>query len=189
VLLVLAALVGGLWIHSFYAGDALVFFAGGQGQLQAVGSVDGRVCIVLTNIAFGRERAWTALHLPRSVKDFAAEVDPDRLDVHPALGSAGGTGGSPLGDGFHGFSIATSGAGVFPELPDSKVAYVTFPHWAAVIALAGLTVWRVISPAARRRRRLTRGLCVHCGYDLRASPERCPECGAPAPAGASVTAA
>lgn len=31
----------------------------------------------------------------------------------------------------------------------------------------------------RRRRRVDRGRCAECGYDLRASKARCPECGRP----------
>jgi hypothetical protein len=57
---------------------------------------------------------------------------------------------------------------------------VTVPCWALVMALGLAPVagvrhyWRT----AVRRRRRARGECVMCGYDLRATPGRCPECGA-----------
>jgi hypothetical protein len=36
----------------------------------------------------------------------------------------------------------------------------------------------LVSLLLRRRARLRQGCCVGCGYDLRASPHGCPECGA-----------
>ncbi len=51
------------------------------------------------------------------------------------------------------------------------------PLWMPVVAFAAVAWWGFFLPNARRRRRTKLGLCVSCGYDLRASPERCPECG------------
>jgi predicted amidophosphoribosyltransferase len=50
------------------------------------------------------------------------------------------------------------------------------PFWALAFATA-MVPGLVSARRACRTRRLRVGLCPACGYDLRATPDRCPECG------------
>jgi hypothetical protein len=47
--------------------------------------------------------------------------------------------------------------------------------------LPGSALLVTFARSFRRHSRNLQGHCPTCGYDLRASPERCPECGTPAP--------
>lgn len=53
---------------------------------------------------------------------------------------------------------------------------VMFPYWLVCMALIVLPITR-LTLNYRRQRRITADFCVTCGYDLRASKQRCPECG------------
>jgi hypothetical protein len=57
--------------------------------------------------------------------------------------------------------------------------FVLVPHWFAAVALlvTPALVARLRWRGRGRRRRAAVGLCTRGGYDLRATPGRCPECG------------
>jgi hypothetical protein len=48
---------------------------------------------------------------------------------------------------------------------------------ASLFVILPLAVGSCLVRRRRLARRLSAGRCIACGYDLRASPERCPECG------------
>lgn len=91
---------------------------------------------------------------------------------------------TPLRNSFLGFKAATSDN----TLQQSAVTYraIVIPFWLPVMIVAAFAL-RSCTRAWTRWRRPRRGLCVGCGYDLRASTVRCPECGLAMPASASAT--
>jgi hypothetical protein len=58
--------------------------------------------------------------------------------------------------------------------------------WLTYLVPLGFTAWWLTRAARRRRYLRKRGLCESCEYDLRASSDRCPECGTVVPAKATA---
>ncbi len=51
------------------------------------------------------------------------------------------------------------------------------PLWMVTGSFAAMACYLYFLPLQRRRKRKKLGLCLKCGYDLRGSKDRCPECG------------
>jgi hypothetical protein len=66
------------------------------------------------------------------------------------------------------------------QCPDPPSSRQSVPYWPLVVGTAaGPLLWAGtrIGGSWIRQHRKRLGLCLACGYDLRHSPDRCPECG------------
>jgi hypothetical protein len=78
---------------------------------------------------------------------------------------------SPLG-----FALYKESGRAIPPLPPDKAFHVIAPVWSLTLILLILpAIW--LLKTYRRMMRTARNLCSGCAYDLRATPDRCPECG------------
>ena len=80
-------------------------------------------------------------------------------------------------DGFSGLATAW-----IPELEfgtqglrEKLYFRLSVPLWLTTVLFGALPLYHRLDHRRRERKKL--GLCVTCGYDLRASKDRCPECG------------
>lgn len=67
------------------------------------------------------------------------------------------------------------GGGYFSERTD-RGGELVVPAWLIVLVASAVPLIQFIQ-LVRKLRQKKIGHCICCGYDLRASPDRCPECG------------
>ena len=177
--LLLCAAVGVLWVRSYWVGDMLRWNDRGEEVGRFVDrnvrlySGQGGVCVFLDRLEVSgqSEGARTlAAAIKERVASYAEPTARTRRSVLPEGARAG-------------FYFRTSSdTHDFDGAPiHSTNAVVAAPFWPLAMLLAALpAVWlrRRIGSMVRARRP---DLCRRCGYDLRATPGRCPECGTAAP--------
>jgi hypothetical protein len=110
----------------------------------------------------------TSLRDPRAVPDHIGYLYPATASAR--LGVEHTTGLTPPLPGF----LRPSPMSAFAYRL-TRIRYSTLLVAALLIPCARLIALLLRRGTSRRRR--LRNLCINCGYDLRSSPDRCPECG------------
>ena len=163
LLLLLLIVVAVLWARSPRHAEILGVFSP-AGHLQGMATDRVGLLFFGSDVPFGREYGLTADLMSCSRDDFAR--------VHDVLFDAPDESFHILGFRFAGGKLDLS------NLLTCHYSAIVVPYWFAMLTLLPLPAF-----ALRRTwvtwRRQHGGLCPSCGYDLRATSDRCPECGAP----------
>jgi hypothetical protein len=159
-LIVLATIIT-LWARRERHAD-LVAFYGPAGTLQGIASDPKGLLLFFSDLPFGRESRFSANAASISAGEFASVhewlFDPTREQWnHLGFRCASGT-------------INLNGS------VTCKYTSLIVPYWLPAI-LASILPLAFVRRRWTRWRRLRTGCCLQCGYDIRYSPNRCPECG------------
>jgi hypothetical protein len=184
--LLLAALCLAGWVRSFWVADTVTYVRADfdadayRGHVVALYCAAGGIMLVHNRsnmpdiVYFHEDRLALREHL-------GWNWETSREFSYPLLGPRPPPAGSTAAYRW-GFQHTTHrDPGVSPTQPGRIYETITFPWWLPTLMFMTIPVPAFIRLAFRRRRR-RRGLCLSCGYDLRATPPgeeggRCPECG------------
>ena len=181
LLLCLAAMK--LWLRSYGVHDEFWWDRVSHGpQGQDVIQLDvgcDRGGLYLARIGYRYPQWLLKIHpeYRRSDGSYSARRSRDSSGLYPYQGRRAG---APVALRRAGFEL-TTGLGPNPKDPHRQhTAALVVPLW-AVTLLTALASGRFLVRLLRRPTRLDGARpCPRCNYDLRATPDRCPECGTPA---------
>jgi hypothetical protein len=190
-LAILAALSAAFWLRSLFGVDSVRRAA--DGRLCEITSFLGHVQVRLDPDWFGTNGLAAALFHPTDTMD-VERWDPARLPAPlqwtwhgPFFATAADDGppakaplvipASPDGSD----RIVAGDAAATPTVQPAGPRLFLVSYASVTVALGAFPVVLMLRAAGRHLRRRARrraGLCAGCGYDLRASGDICPECGA-----------
>jgi hypothetical protein len=159
-----------LWVRSYWLTDQLQWVS--PGGFRGIGSASGSVVVQLnpgdTSGYSPAQHGWTYLRMqPYSAPSYAVafgHLDPVRTFGTWQLGGLGW------------YTVR--------DRNGRRTATGVAPFYLLAAATAALPArWTIVRlrRRARDRRSKRRSACLVCGYDLRATPGRCPECGTVVP--------
>lgn len=141
-----------LWVHSFWQCDTIERREYRPSGMWRVELSSNRGLLRADVYQFATTTAYASL-APGEIR-WHFSSDPTRIDF----------------EGFWGIGWETLTFSLW------TLQCLTVPHWLFVLACALLPLaW--LHRRRRIARRRTSQRCVTCGYNLRATPDRCPECG------------
>ena len=172
--MVLCTVIIVIWVRSYWWADAL----GYRRESKANG------CILHNGFVLGSARGGLEAGIIHAVNIRFPDEFPRGITWHTEVASEylslGGNFGPPSESFWKklGFEIGAGGFenGSGEQLRSEHVAAAIVPcYFLTILASTLPCLW--MAGRLKRQRRLRHHLCVECGYDLRASTERCPECG------------
>jgi hypothetical protein len=173
VSLLLCIATAAIWVRSYYFRD-IVGFGRANGNCNLVQSILGRLHW-MTNLdggcAGGGASHQSDRLSPQAIWNGGMSSYPVTVDRHYGLVWQ-------TYKRYHMMDMTVSGVSPAMLMSNHRLVVIPYGYPAALFALAP-AAW-LFMRLRRRRRRI--GFCARCGYDLRGTPDRCPECGTPSAA-------